>query len=58
MLMRQEAFSEAENAEFETIRKRCLGCEGCTGVCLALFELISVPDEILKNAKTVYDSPN
>ena len=28
----------------------CIGCKGCTGLCAALIEALSVPDAVLKRA--------
>lgn len=40
-------------ARNEAARLRaCIGCRGCTGICAALVELLSVPDAVLGTSRT------
>lgn len=37
--------------EAATMRGRCLGCPGCTGLCAALIEAMTLPDAILARGR-------
>lgn len=37
--------------ELTTIQGPCIGCEGCTGLCAALIDALTVPDAILSKSK-------
>jgi hypothetical protein len=34
--------------EIGALQGRCMGCIGCTGSCLALIEMMTLPDAILR----------
>jgi heterodisulfide reductase subunit C len=34
--------------EIGALQGRCMGCPGCTGSCLALIEMMTLPDSILR----------
>lgn len=39
--------TQAIGQQLTTIQGPCIGCKGCTGLCAALLEAISVPDVVL-----------
>jgi hypothetical protein len=39
--------SRAVGDKLIAIEGGCIGCKGCTGLCLALIEALSVPDAVL-----------
>lgn len=39
--------SRAIGDKLMTIQGGCIGCKGCTGLCQALIEALSVPDAVL-----------
>jgi hypothetical protein len=39
--------TQAMGTKLTTIQGGCIGCKGCTGLCLELIEALSVPDAVL-----------
>jgi hypothetical protein len=37
--------------ELTKLQGPCIGCPGCTGLCVALIDALTVPDVILAKAK-------
>ncbi|WP_425074543.1 hypothetical protein [Sagittula sp. S175] len=42
--------TRAVGEELVSIQGPCIGCKGCTGLCAALIEALSVPDVVLGRA--------
>ena len=39
--------TQALGKELVSVQGPCIGCKGCTGLCAALIEAMSVPDTVL-----------
>jgi hypothetical protein len=52
MIMDQTAAPVTRINEFAMTASRCMGCPGCVGPCLALIELMTLPNAILRRSKS------
>ena len=42
--------TRAMGEQLVTVEGPCIGCSGCTGLCSALIEALSVPDVVLNKS--------
>ena len=49
--MHQSASPDPRSPDPALMASRCMGCPGCTGPCLALIEVMTLPQAILRRGK-------